>query len=146
MFSETIISKIPLVALVVDDIASIRWLIVRRLKEMGFNVIIEASDGILAIEVLSLIAEQGKNVSLIISDLYMPKLDGVEFFKLVKTFPEFQGIPFLLCIPNSGLQKIKNISDKDVPYVLKPFCADDFKFKVREILINQANQVIKKAN
>ncbi|MDZ4660175.1 MAG: response regulator [Pseudomonadota bacterium] len=124
-----------LVALVVDDLPSIRWIISRRLKEMGFCNVIEARDGDNAIEILSVAAEKGLFVGLIVSDLHMPNIDGIEFLRLIKSFPEFQNIPFVL-MGNSSPKWVSNGPRElnEISFVLKPINTESFRDKVNEAL------------
>ncbi len=128
-------TTLPLVALVVDDLPSMRWIVARRLREMGFSIIIEAGDADIAIEKLSLGIEKGVRIDLIVSDLHMPNMGGIEFPKLVKSFPEFENIPFIILadISREGIyEDLERIGEVD--YVPKPIRSQIFKSRVKEAL------------
>lgn len=130
-----------MIALVIDDLPSIRWIIARRLRELGFRNIIEASDSEKAIEQLSLEVEKGLPVSLIVSDLSMPNTDGIELLKLIRSFPEFQNIPCVL-IGNTDEpeipQRIKALGE--ITVAAKPIEPEAFNEKVREALAKSINK------
>lgn len=64
--------------LIVDDSSTMRKIISRSLRQAGFDVgeILEAGDGIEGLNVLA-----GNKVDLILSDINMPNMDGLDFIK-----------------------------------------------------------------
>ena len=68
--------------LIVDDSSTMRKIISRSLRQAGLTVdeIYEAGDGIEGLGVLA----SGKPVTLILSDINMPNMDGLEFIKQVR--------------------------------------------------------------
>ena len=70
--------------LIVDDSATMRKIISRSIRQAGLQIdtIYEAGDGF---EGLSVLCEHHKNISLILSDINMPNMDGLEFVKGIKT-------------------------------------------------------------
>jgi len=66
--------------LIVDDSSTMRKIISRSLRQAGLTVdeILEAGDGI---EGLNVLQTSGKKVDLILSDINMPNMDGLEFVK-----------------------------------------------------------------
>jgi len=75
--------------LVVDDESSYRILLSDYLKEQGWNVY-AASHGAEGLEKL-----EKTNIDIIVSDVYMPVMDGLKFHQNVRKIPAFQNIPFL---------------------------------------------------
>ncbi len=72
----------PLSILIVDDVASIRAVVELALQRVGYRVISQP-DGLAAITAL-----KAEPVDLIITDVLMPKMDGVEFIQHVRqTWP-----------------------------------------------------------
>lgn len=69
--------------LIVDDSSTMRKIISRSLRQAGLPIddILEAGDGIEGINALQ---TSGKNVDLILSDINMPNMDGLEFVKAVR--------------------------------------------------------------
>ncbi|MBV5336519.1 MAG: response regulator, partial [Deltaproteobacteria bacterium] len=69
--------------LIVDDSSTMRKIISRSLRQAGLPVdeILEGGDGI---EGLNVLQTSGKNIDLILSDINMPNMDGLEFVKAVR--------------------------------------------------------------
>ena len=67
--------------LIVDDSSTMRKIISRSLRQAGLQVddIYEAADGIEGLSTM-----EGKTISLILSDINMPNMDGLEFIKCVR--------------------------------------------------------------
>jgi two-component system, chemotaxis family, chemotaxis protein CheY len=121
------------IALVVDDLPSIRWIVVKRLKELGFTEVIEASDADIAMEKLIVNTDKGEPVSLIISDLQMPEVDGISFAKLVRSFPEYQQIPFIMLANESHVVEDNFQEVGEVSIIPKPI-SENFKNAVSQVL------------
>ena len=69
--------------LIVDDSPTLRASVHFVLKDSGFNVI-QAEDGLAALKKLEETRKKKQRVNLIISDINMPKINGIEFLKIVK--------------------------------------------------------------
>jgi len=69
--------------LIVDDSSTMRKIISRSLRQAGLPIddILEAGDGIEGINALQ---TSGKTINLILSDINMPNMDGLEFVKAVR--------------------------------------------------------------
>jgi CheY-like chemotaxis protein len=91
MIDELVGSKTSPVALVVDDERDVVRLLSETLRKKGFAVI-AAYDGAEAIAAL----DQHALPDIIITDLKMPKVDGYELVKRVKTTPEWADVPILV--------------------------------------------------
>ena len=75
--------------LVVDDEPEYRLILRSMLRSEGWNVVL-AEHGEDALERLKESA-----VDMVISDIYMPVMDGVKFHRTVRSMPEYEKIPFL---------------------------------------------------
>src|SRR4051812_42099447 len=84
--------------LVVDDMMTMRKLVQKACKDIGFTDFLEAENGALAWEALN---ASKPPVSLVISDWNMPNCTGVELLKRVRKDPRFQKLPFLLVTAES---------------------------------------------
>lgn len=82
-------------ALVVDDSPSFRQVVRLTLEGADFEVI-EAVDGKDALEKLT-----GRAVHLVLSDLHMPQMDGLEFTRRVRAMPEHRRTPVLMLTTES---------------------------------------------
>jgi two-component system, chemotaxis family, chemotaxis protein CheY len=77
-------------ALVVDDSASMRQMVAHTLTQAGFSVL-EGADGQAGIQQL-----EGQKVDLIITDLNMPIMNGIEFIAQVRSKPAYKFTPVLM--------------------------------------------------
>lgn len=90
----------------------------------------EAENGVKAMEIL-----EKHHVDLIISDLLMPEMDGLEFSKRVKENLATSHIPFLILTAVHSEENEKKCYSIGVDeYLCKPFDADIFKYRIRNIL------------
>ena len=85
--------------MVVDDSISIRQVVGIALKQAGYDVI-EGVDGKDALAKLT-----GQKVSLIISDVNMPNMDGITFVRELKTRPAYKFTPILMLTTESQEDK-----------------------------------------
>lgn len=76
--------------LLVDDSAPIRDLLSTKLREAGMDVL-TASDGAEALKVAD-----GKQLDLVVTDLNMPILNGLELAERLRATPEFRSLPILM--------------------------------------------------
>lgn len=116
--------------LVVDDFATMRKVIRNLLKQIGYENIVEAEDGINAMKVL-----KSQKVDLIISDWNMPNMTGLELLKAVRGDDELKPIPFLM-VTAEALQEnvIAAIKAGVNNYIVKPFTAEMLNEKIKKIL------------
>ena len=115
--------------LIVDDSASMRQLLAYVLKGEGFDVI-EGSDGEEALGKLT-----GQPIDLIISDVNMPKMDGISFVKRVKQQPRYQNVPVIMLTTESAEQKKYEGRDAGAKaWVVKPFTPDGLLGAVRKLI------------
>lgn len=86
------------------------------------------------IEALSWMHE-GHLPDLIISDVYMPEMEGGEFLKQLKASSMFKNIPVIILssMENSG-DRIQLLEDGAEDFILKPFNPQELKIRVRNIL------------
>lgn len=85
--------------LVVDDSLTIRSSVEFVLKQAGYDVLL-ATDGVDGIEKLKGVKNGGDDVSVIITDINMPRMDGFTFTKNVKA-SSFQDTPVLILTTES---------------------------------------------
>ena len=112
--------------LVVDDMGTMRKLVIRALKELGFESFVEASDG-----------EAGWNklkenkIDFIISDWNMPNMTGIELLKKIKGDGDLSGIPVIMLTAESEKEQVvEAISAGAAGYLIKPFTAQSLKEKI----------------
>lgn len=116
--------------LVVDDAAFIRNLVKNGLQLVGITQVKEAVDGRQALAAL-----QTANYDLIISDLHMPEMDGIELLREVKADERMFNIPFLLLTSDVDVENVKIAAELGVNgYLTKPFRNDPLLEKVEQLL------------
>jgi len=118
--------------LVVDDSAAIRKILQRVLRQTGMAIhtIFEAGDGQEALALL-----QTQKVGLILTDINMPKMDGMELLRTLKASPTWRAIPVVMITTEGGETKVgEAVRLGAAGYVRKPFTADQIKEKMAGIL------------
>jgi len=118
--------------LVVDDSAAIRKILTRVLRQTGMAIqtIHEAGDGQ---DALTLVAQH--KVALVLSDINMPKMDGLQLLASLKASPQWQQIPVVMITTEGGETKVAEaVRLGAAGYVRKPFTADQIKEKLVGIL------------
>jgi two-component system chemotaxis response regulator CheY len=118
--------------LIVDDSAAIRKILHRVLvqAEVPLGKVHEASDGKEALEKL-----KTEKVGLILSDINMPNMDGIEFLTRLKADPAFKSVPVLMVTTEGSQAKVMQALELGAAgYVKKPFTADQIKEKLAGII------------
>ena len=118
--------------LVVDDSAAIRKILQRVLRQTGMaiNTIHEAGNGEEALAVL-----KEHKVHLILSDINMPKMDGLQLLASLKASGDWAQVPVVMITTEGGETKVAEaVRLGAAGYVRKPFTADQIKEKLAGIL------------
>jgi len=118
--------------LVVDDSAAIRKILQRVLRQTGMLIgnIYEAGDGQEALTLL-----ETKKVDLILSDINMPKMDGLQLLAALKASAQWCNIPVIMITTEGGATKVGEAGRLGAAgYVRKPFSAEQIKEKLAGIL------------
>ncbi|GAB4371457.1 MAG: response regulator [Bryobacter sp.] len=118
--------------LIVDDSAAIRKILQRVLRqtEMPIGNIHEAGDGVEALDMLS------KNkVGLVLSDINMPNMDGLEFLSKLKADAEHKDVPVIMITTEGNQNKVMEAVNLGAAgYVRKPFTTEQIKEKLTGIV------------
>jgi CheY-like chemotaxis protein len=115
------------VVLLVDDEPSVRKLVKAILHREGFQVI-EAGDGIQA---FNLIQEFGKDIALLLTDITMPKMDGVSLAESVRElFPRMSVLFMSAYADPDGLDRLM----PRCALVRKPFLPDTLVKAIHTLL------------
>ena len=100
----------------VDDSASMRDMIRFTLRNAGYDVL-EASDGRDALQKLA-----GSSTSLLITDLNMPNMDGLELIRQVRQLPAFKYLPIVMLTTESqDAKKAEGRAAGVRAWITKPF-------------------------
>jgi two-component system chemotaxis response regulator CheY len=118
--------------LIVDDSAAIRKILQRVLRQtdLPLGAIKEAGDGTEAIEIL-----QNSKFGLILSDINMPKMDGLQLLARIKEMPHIKDVPVIMITTEGGQGKVMEAVQLGAAgYVRKPFTAEQIKEKLTGIV------------
>lgn len=118
--------------LIVDDSSSMRAVIKRTIKLSGFDVgeYFEAGDGREALDLLS-----NKWVDIVLSDINMPNMTGLELVAEMKKNELFSSIPVILVTTEGSEQKIQeSIRLGANEYIKKPFFPEEIKKALRSLM------------
>ena len=116
--------------LIVDDSESIREVVCFTLENAGFEVH-KGIDGLDAVQVLNANAP----FDLIITDLHMPNMDGIEFIKQVRANEAFKFVPILFLTTES--QNDKKMAAKDAGatgWIVKPFVPEKLLAAISKVV------------
>lgn len=130
--------------LVVDDSVSARNHIVELLKRRNFSVFV-ADNGQTALEVLA----ENKSIKMIITDLEMPVMDGIELTNEVrKKYNRDQLAIVGISGAENGIHSARFIKNGADDFLRKPFCPEEFYCRVTQNIENLTNieQIQKSAN
>lgn len=112
--------------LIVDDMLTMRKIVSKILRELGYSDITEATNGKEAWEK----AKDG-HFGLIVSDWNMPVCTGIEFLKLIRADEKTSKTPFLLVTAEAEQHQVTEAIQCGVDqYVVKPFSRDGLKTKL----------------
>jgi two-component system, chemotaxis family, chemotaxis protein CheY len=115
--------------LTVDDSSTMRQMISFTLKGANFEVI-EAGDGVEALEVA-----KGKKLSLIITDVNMPRMDGITLVARLRALPEFKFTPILVLTTESDASmKQKGKEAGATGWIVKPFSPEKLLDVVNKVI------------
>ena len=113
--------------LFVEDSPTMRRIIMNTLKRLGFSSIIEAENGVDALEKLS-----GKKIDLLMTDWNMPEMNGAELVEALRSRPGSSDLPILMITTRGVQEDIMTAMKLGVSgYVIKPFTPEILKDKLR---------------
>ena len=115
--------------LVVDDFSTMRRIIRNILRQLGYEHILEADDGLAALDVL-----RSEKIGFIISDWNMPRMSGIELLKAVRTTEEWKDTPFLMVTAEGQKENVMEAVKARVNnYIIKPFTPETLAEKINKI-------------
>lgn len=118
----------PLDVLIVDDSAAIRKILQRVLRQADIPVrqFLEAGDGVEALALM-----QTQSVGLVLSDINMPNMDGLELLGRIKANEAWKDIPVVMVTTEGSQAKVlEAVQLGAAGYVRKPFTAEQIKEKL----------------
>jgi two-component system chemotaxis response regulator CheY len=106
----------PKIALTVDDSKTIREMVSFTLKNAGYQIL-EAEDGVKAVDVI-----KANNVDVVITDLNMPNMNGIELIKAIRANPKYSLVPILmLTTEGDANKKVEGKNAGATGWIVKPF-------------------------
>ncbi len=111
--------------LIVDDSAAIRKILQRMLRQadVPLGKVFEAGDGVEAIETLKV-----EKVDLVLSDINMPNMDGLQLLGQIRGTPDWKEIPVIMITAEGGEAKVMEAAQLGANgYVRKPFTAEQIE-------------------
>jgi len=118
--------------LIVDDSSVMRKIIERSLRQAGVELgdIVEAGNGIEA-----LAAVKDGTFDLILSDINMPAMDGLEFLRQLATVESAKGTPVVMVTTEGSESRVvEALTIGAKGYIRKPFTPDQIKERVTPLL------------
>ncbi|MBU0995030.1 MAG: response regulator [Proteobacteria bacterium] len=117
------------VIMTADDSASVRQMVSFTLKDAGYEVV-EATDGQDALDKIS-----NSSVNMLITDLNMPRMDGIELIRAVRAIPKFKFIPIIMLTTESQAEKKQEGKAAGATgWIVKPFKPDQLLGVVKKVL------------
>lgn len=117
--------------LVVDDCKTTRKLIGHYLKSRGYTVVF-AENGLDALEKLGT-----NSISLILTDINMPYMDGLELLNTIRADPSWANIPVLMITTESDREEEEKAFNSGANgYLVKPVTGNVIDQKIKNILEN----------
>ncbi len=114
---------------VVDDFRNTRSIVVNSLEKEGF-IVLEAVDGLEGLKLFD-----GKEIDLLVTDLNMPNLDGLELAAEIKTIPQYRFIPILILSTETSKEMKQKAKEIGVTgWVQKPFQINRFMMFINKVL------------
>lgn len=116
--------------MVVDDSATIRMSLKTILTNAGFEIV-QASDGEEALKML----QDGTKPDLIITDINMPKMGGLELIKNVRKLPRLRFVPILALTTESAQEKRDEARKNGATgWIVKPVKGADLLGVIKKVL------------
>jgi len=117
-------------ALVVDDSSATRSLLKSLIEDVGEISVVEAATGFEALRTLPY-----QNFDVIIVDINMPDINGLELVNFIKTNDQYKDIPVIIVSTESSKEDIKKGMSLGVfAYLTKPFNSTEFKNIIKKAL------------
>jgi len=116
--------------LVVDDSPTMRRIVINALKTFGYTDVVEAEDGVQALEKL------GTNeVDFVITDWNMPNMTSLELTRAIRSSDKLKHLPILM-VTTRGLKQdiVEALKARVNNYIVKPFTPPILKEKLNAVL------------
>ena len=117
------------VILAVDDSASMRQMVRYTLEGAGYEVV-QASDGVEALDFA-----KTRGVDLVLTDVNMPRMDGITLVKELRALEAYKFVPMLVLTTESGAEtKTRGRQAGATGWIVKPFNPDQLLATIARVL------------
>jgi two-component system, chemotaxis family, chemotaxis protein CheY len=115
--------------LIADDSKSIREVLAFSLTNAGYEVFV-ARDGMDALNFFD-----GRSIDLLLTDYYMPNMNGLELIEKIRELDHYKNIPVLVLTTENQRSMIKEAKDLGATgWLLKPFSTDKLIQTLRKMI------------
>jgi len=118
--------------LIVDDSATMRSVIKRtvQMAEMPVSTLLEAASGRQALDII-----RQQNVNLVLADINMPHMNGIEMIEHMHADEKTRDIPVVVISTEVSTARIEHLREKGVVgYVHKPFSPQTIRDVIYEVI------------
>ncbi|NCC50044.1 MAG: response regulator [Spartobacteria bacterium] len=116
----------------IDDQYTIRRHVAVALEEVGIDIM-EAADPAVAAQIL---VRHHAEIGLIILDINMPRMNGLDFLASLKRHAQFSGIPVIMMTTENQTNAVMTaVKEGAAGYIIKPFKKEDLIHKVQENIL-----------
>jgi two-component system chemotaxis response regulator CheY len=125
----------PICALIIDDSSVMRKIVERSLRQAGLDIseVMEAGNGLEALAAIEL-----KKPDLILSDINMPAMNGLEFVKKLQDVPGMKDVPVVMITTEaSESHVVEALSYGAKGYIRKPFTPEQVKEHVLPLVVKK---------
>ena len=122
--------------LVVDDFATMRKIVRNILKQIGFTNIVEADDGVNALQVI-----KEDKIDFVVTDWNMPNMTGLDLLKNIRANEKAKDTPVLMVTAEGLADNVVDAVKAGVDnYVVKPFTAETVQAKIEQIFAKRSGK------
>jgi two-component system chemotaxis response regulator CheY len=128
--------EIQITILIVDDFSLTLTMLRQILKQMGFDDIRTAYDGEMALEIL-----ENEDISLVFTDLNMPKMSGIELIQKIREKAENKDLPVIVVSGEGDHDMVLKAMETGADnFIVKPFAAKTIREKIAQVFSQKAQQ------
>ena len=121
--------------LVVDDMKTMRTIIIKTISQLGLENFKEAEDGQQALDLMKELAGGDESIQFVFSDINMPNMNGIEFLKAIKADKALKSVPVMMVSAENEVQYLMDATSNGAEdFLVKPFGPEDLQEKMLRIL------------
>jgi len=130
-------NKEDLVFLLVDDNPTMFKMMVPMLQGLGYKNFVLANDGL---DAWRKIKQAEQQIHIVISDLVMPKVSGLELLDKIRSSDQFWDMPFVMVTGDDQQNSLMSSVEVDVnSYIIKPFTPEKLENEITQVLKEKFN-------